>query len=135
MTKYNYNKKIFSISGYNPLKKLKLNKTIFSNIFLGVGQHGEIDGWLKKFIPNSKWKNSLKSSDWQLFLDDNIKKRYFSRIYNLMSENKIDSWAFLVTIWSNDKSKFVVPKYNLVKNTEPKLMELIMFQVNSNMLI
>ena len=32
----------------------------------------------------------------------------------------------MVTIWVINKSKFVVPKYNLVKNTEPKLMELIM---------
>ena len=121
LTKYNYNKKIFSISGYNPLKKTKIKADyFFSNIFFSWGWATWRDRWLvaKKFIPNSKWKNSLKSSDWQLFLDDNIKKRYFSRIYNLISENKIDSWAFLWLLFGViNKSKFVVPKYNLVKNT------------------
>ena len=121
LIKYRKNKKIFSISGYSPYKKIIIEEDyFFSNIFLSWGWATWRNRWFieKILIPNDKWKNYLNSNNWQLFLDDNIKKRYFNRIYNLILRNKIDSWSFLWLLFGViNKSKFILPKYNLVKNT------------------
>ena len=121
LVKYNNNKKIFSISGHSPLKKKEIKTDyFFSNIFLSWGWATWRSRWLivKKSIPQSKWEKLLISKEWSFFLDDNIKKRYFNRIYNLIKSNKIDSWAFLwMLIGVSNKSKFIIPKYNLTKNT------------------
>ena len=56
--------------------------------------------WLiaKKFIPEEKWVKLLKTKEWNLFL--------------------LDSWSFLWMLFGTaNKSKFILPKYNLVKNT------------------
>ena len=121
LVKYNNNKKIFSISGHSPFKKKEIKTDyFFSNIFLSWGWATWRSRWLivKKSIPQSKWEKLLISKEWSFFLDDNIKKRYFNRIYNLIKSNKIDSWAFLwMLIGVSNKSKFIIPKYNLTKNT------------------
>ena len=76
--------------------------------------------WLiaKEFTLKNRWKELLKNKNWKSFLDNNIKKRYFNKIYNQILLNKIDSWAFLWLLLGVAKnSKFILPKYNLVKNT------------------
>jgi hypothetical protein len=121
LTKYSKEKKIFSISGYNPFKKIDINSDyFFSNYFMSWGWATWRSRWLivKKFTPQNKWKKLLKSKEWSFFLDSNIKKRYFNKIYNLIKSNKIDSWAFLwMLIGVSNGSKFILPKHNLVKNT------------------
>lgn len=121
LTRYSKDKKIFSISGYNPFKKVDIHSDyIFSKHFMSWGWATWRDRWLtaKKSITKNKWKKLLKSQQWNLYLDDDIKKRYFIRIYNLILSKKIDSWSFLWLLFgvSNDL-KFILPKYNLVKNT------------------
>jgi len=46
-----------------------------------------------------------------------LEKFYWKRIFNLTSNNKIDTWDYqwLYCIWKND-SLSIQPKYNLVKN-------------------
>jgi len=120
LVKYDKNKKIFSISGYNPLNQNNIKEDYFySKLFFSWGWATWKDRWFiaKKFIPNNRWKNNLKSKHWQSFLDDNLKKRYFFRIYKLILNNKIDSWAFLWLLFGVvNKSNFIIPKHNLVKN-------------------
>ena len=121
LTKYSKEKNIFSISGYNPFKKIDINSDyFFSNYFMSWGWATWRSRWLivKKFTPQNKWKKLLKSKEWSFFLDNNIKKRYFNKIYNLIKSNKIDSWAFLwMLIGVSNGSKFIIPKHNLIKNT------------------
>ena len=121
LIKYYNDKKIFSISSYTPLKKTKTNADyFFSKLFMCWGWATWRSRWLiaKKFIPEEKWVKLLKTKEWNLFLNENIKERYFNKVYNLILLNKLDSWSFLWMLFGTaNKSKFILPKYNLVKNT------------------
>ena len=121
LIKYRNNNKIFSISGYSPYNQTNIKEDyFFSKLFLSWGWATWKDRWFiaKKFIPNHRWKRNLKSKNWKIFLDDNIKKRYFQKIYKLILNNKIDSWAFIWLLFGVvNQSNFIIPKHNLVKNT------------------
>ena len=121
LIKYYNDKKIFSISGYIPFKKTEVDTDFFfSKIFMSWGWATWRSRWLiaKKFIPEEKWVKLLKTKEWNLFLNENIKERYFNKVYNLILLNKLDSWSFLWMLFGTaNKSKFILPKYNLVKNT------------------
>ena len=121
LIRYKNDKKVFSISGYTPFIKTEIDTDyFFSKIFMCWGWATWRSRWLiaKKFIPKERLIKLLKTKEWNLFLTNNIKKRYFNKIHNLILSNKIDSWAFLWQLFGiANESKFILPKYNLVKNT------------------
>jgi hypothetical protein len=121
LIRYKNNKKVFSISGYTPFIKTEIDTDyFFSKIFMCWGWATWRSRWLiaKKFIPKERSIKLLKTKEWNLFLTSNIKKRYFNKVYNLIFSNKMDSWAFLWQLFGiANKSEFILPKYNLVKNT------------------
>ena len=121
LVKYIDDERIFSISGYIPFNKTKINSDyFFSKIFMSWGWATWRSRWLivKKFKTKNRWKKLLKNKHWNLFLNDNIKRSFFKRIYNLIFLDKIDSWSYLwLLIGVANNSKFILPKYNLVKNT------------------
>tara|TARA_B100000780_G_scaffold137038_1_gene95935 strand:+ start:345 stop:1301 length:957 start_codon:yes stop_codon:yes gene_type:complete len=121
LIKYYNDKKIFSISGYTPLKKTRADADyFFSKFFMCWGWATWRSRWLiaKKLIPKKKWTKALRSKEVELFLNDNIKKQYFKKVYKLILSNKLDSWAFLWLLFSIvNRSKFILPKYNLIQNT------------------
>ena len=115
------NEKVFSISGYTPLNKNKINSDYFySKIFMSWGWATWKSRWLivKKYKSKNRWIKLLKNKYWNSFLNNKIKRRFFKKIYNLIFLDKINSWAFLwLLIGVANNSKFILPKYNLVKNT------------------
>ena len=59
----------------------------------------------------------MNSKDWDIFLVDDIKKKYFNKIYKSILNGRIDSWAFLWLLFGViNKSKFIVPKQTIVVN-------------------
>lgn len=121
LIKFAKDERVFSISGYTPLKKLKIYPDYFySKLFMSWGWATWRGSWLtvKKFTSKKKWPKLLKTKQWNLFLDDDLKRRYYNKIYNLILLNKIDSWSFLWQLIANAHgSMFIIPKRNLVKNT------------------
>ena len=121
LTKFSKDDSIFSISGHTPFKKTEINSDyFFSKIFISWGWATWRSSWLtaKKFTSKNKWPKLLKSKEWNLFLNNDLKKRYFNKVYNLILSNKLDSWSFLwLLIGITHNSMFIIPKHNMVKNT------------------
>lgn len=125
LVKYAKDKKIFSISGYNPLKQTELNTDyFFSKIFMCWGWATWRSRWLvaKRFTQDNRWRKLLNTKAWNSFLTTDIEKEYFSKIYKKILLNHIDSWAYLWLLFGiANNSKFILPKLNLVKNTGTKM--------------
>lgn len=121
LVKYIDDEKVFSISGHTPLNINKINSDyFFSKIFISWGWATWRSRWLivKKYKSKSRWTKLLNNKHWNLFLNNKIKKKFFKKIYNLIFLDKINSWAFLwLLIGVANNSKFILPKYNLTKNT------------------
>jgi len=126
LVKYRNNKKIFSISGFNPLNKnLNIDGDYFhSKFFMCWGWATWKDRWLvvKKYLPKEKWNKLLKSKEWKSSVLNDIENKYFIKIYKKILLNQIDSWAFLwLLIGISNSSKFILPKKNLTINTGTKI--------------
>ena len=119
LIKFKNNDKIGSITGNNFLKS---NININSSYYFSKYAH--CWGWAtwrnrwalynKNITFWKRWKNSKNFR--KLF---NLKHEilYWKKIFNNVSKNKIDSWAYPwnLCLWYNNKI-VLTPKYNLVKN-------------------
>ena len=121
LIKFAKDKEVFSVSGYTPFNKTEINSDyFFSKIFMCWGWATWRSSWLtaRKFTSKKKWPKLLKTKQWKLFLNDDLKRRYYNKVYNLILSDRIDSWAFLwQLIGAAHGSMFIIPKRNLVKNT------------------
>jgi hypothetical protein len=121
LIKFSKDKKVFSISGHIPFEKQSIKTDyFFSKIFMCWGWATWKSRWLiaKKFTPHNRWQKLLKTKEWNSFLTTDLEKKYFRKIYKKILLNHIDSWAYLWLLFGiANKSKFILPKLNLVKNT------------------
>ena len=121
LLKYEKDKKVFSISGYMPCKKISIDSDyFFSKFFTCWGWATWRSRWIvaKKFTQNNRWTNILKTKKFDSFLTTDMEKKYFNKIYKKILFNQIDSWAFLWLLFGIiSNSKFILPRLNLVKNT------------------
>jgi len=119
LPKYENDKKIFAISGYNPFGKTKFgNGTYFpSNYFLCWGW----GSWRRS------WNSSAKKIDYFLYknttnnlkakFENKIEIRYWKKIINLVHNNLIKTWdiQFLISAWKNN-SYCLLPNVNMINN-------------------
>lgn len=69
----------------------------------------------ENFIPF--WPVWKKSSNWLKYIPDKVERGYWENIFNLVHENKIDSWAYPWTASTWFKGGLTVtPNVNLVSN-------------------
>ena len=119
LVKYKNNKKIYAISGYNPLEKTKFGDGFYflSNYFLCWGWAT----WRRA------WKNSYKTiSDQEsqnifsiikkIFFND-IELRYWKKTIKFLIACKIKTWDifFLVSIWKKN-AYCLLPNVNMIQN-------------------
>ena len=120
LKKFANEKKIFSISGYNPLNKLNNGDYFLSKYFMCWGWATWRDRWkiAKRFVNNNQWTKLINSKPWQESCHTKIEKDFFTKIFKKIKLNQIDSWAFLwLLIGVSNSSRFILPKYNLINNT------------------
>lgn len=120
LKKYEKEKKIFSVSGYNFLSKTHSDYDyFFSKFFSCWGWATWRSRWkiVSRFIENDHWIELLNSKKWNSFFSNKLEKRYFDKIFNKILNGKIESWAFiwLVVAYVNN-GRSIVPKYNLTRN-------------------
>jgi len=121
LNKYRDNKKVLTISGANFQNKSKrgLNSYYCSKYFHGWGWASWRRTWNLydekiKFWPN--WKNS---TEWVNKCPDKIERRYWTKIFDKVYENKIDTWdyQFVASLWYKGKGGFnLTPNTNLITN-------------------
>ncbi|MDD3084991.1 MAG: nucleotide-diphospho-sugar transferase [Candidatus ainarchaeum sp.] len=121
LLKYKNNSKIMHISGNTFINQNYRNKYVSSDYFFSKYPH--VWGW-------ATWKRAWKFYNSNLHgFDKNLKniliynkfnlleKLYWTKIFNLVLSNKINSWAY---VWFYSilerKGLSIQPKYNLVKN-------------------
>ncbi len=119
LAKYKDNKLISVISGSNFQKN--------NNIGLGdyyFSKYAHCWGWSSwrrawkfndsnlSFWPN--WKNSL---EWKTFHKNKLEQKYWTKIFDKVYDNKIDSWAYIwqASVWYNS-GLTVTPNKNLILN-------------------
>lgn len=63
------------------------------------------------------WEDLKKSEKWKKLHEDDYEKKYWTRIFDRVSKNEIDSWAYvwLCSVWNNDGIT-ITPNTNLVNN-------------------
>jgi hypothetical protein len=119
LEKYKNNERIMQISGFNPVaNKMKVNEDYFFSYF------GSIWGWAtwkrawEKYLKKIPYSNSFNIDilSKKLGVKNKLLKNKFYE-YNLVSENKINSWAY---IWGYSRlvnnGFTIVPNLNLIKN-------------------
>jgi hypothetical protein len=123
LIKHKNNKKIFSISGFNPLNLENKNQSYFlSKYFMCWGWATWRDRWLvaSKFVlkKNNNWLKLLSSKEWKNSILNQLEEKYFEIIFKKIITKEIDSWAYLwLLIGVSNSSKFIIPFKSLVKNT------------------
>jgi len=121
LIKYQKNKNIFSISGYNFLTNKNLNYDyFFSKYFSGWGLATWRDRWniVRQYQKNNTFKKLLRKKEWSYFCQFDLEKEYYEKIFKNMILGNIDSWAFIWTlVVAVNKGKCIVPSLNLIKNT------------------
>lgn len=120
LLKFEKNKKIFSICGFNPLD-LQLNKKfIITKYFMCWGWATWKDRWLiakKNFKSENGWLKLQSSKNWENSALDQVENKYFKKIFKKITSKEIDSWAYLwLLIGISNSSKFIVSTKNLVQN-------------------
>ena len=63
------------------------------------------------------WPRLKDSKDWQDLITDNVERRYWNKIFDLVYAGKIDSWAYpwLVSTWYKN-GLTATPNVNLISN-------------------
>jgi hypothetical protein len=121
LIKYEKNKNIFSISGYNFLSHKYLNfDYFFSKYFSGWGFATWRNRWdvVRRYQKNNTFKKLLRTKEWSYFCQFNLEKQYYEKIFKNMILGNIDSWAFIWTlVVAANKGKCIVPSLNLIRNT------------------
>jgi len=121
LIKYEKNKNIFSISGYNFLSHKYLNYDyFFSKYFSGWGFATWRNRWniVRRYQKNNSFKKLLRSKEWSHFCQFDLEKEYYEKIFKNMILENIDSWAFIWTlIVAVNKGMCIVPGLNLIGNT------------------
>lgn len=117
LERYKDNKKIGMISGDNFQNGIKRGEydyyfSIYNNTW---GWASWKDRWEKYDVELTTFKNPLFIEN--LFKYNNKAKRYWIKIFNMMKENKIDSWAYqwTFTMWANNWLT-IIPNVNLISN-------------------
>tara|TARA_B100001175_G_scaffold312458_1_gene318472 strand:+ start:2169 stop:3077 length:909 start_codon:yes stop_codon:yes gene_type:complete len=119
LDKYESNKKIGQINGYNYLSKVKVNESYY------YSNYPELWGWATWSDRWTKYNNH-EFDDWDKIKNsDSFKNKFFSNneyeyyytIFDNASQGKIVSWEFP---WSfafrTNQLLAISPKFNLVKN-------------------
>lgn len=120
LNKYENNKKIAVISGSNFQKN---NKIIGTGDYY-YSKYAHCWGWSSwrrtwkyydknlSFWPN--WKNSI---EWKTFHQNKLEQKYWTRIFDKVYDNKIDSWAYIwqASLWYNN-AMTITPNKNLILN-------------------
>ncbi len=119
LDRYKESNDIFSISGSNFQKK-----RIIGNGDYYFSKYAHCWGWATwkrawRCYDNKMnfWSNLSKSNQWKNLNPNKYEKRYWSKIFDLVSSNKINSWAYvwLASIW-NENGKSIIPNKNLIVN-------------------
>jgi len=121
LNKYRDNEKVLTILGTNFQNNLKrsLNSYYSSKYFHGRGWASWRRTWNlydKKIKFWSNWKNS---TEWVNKCPDKIERKYWTKIYDIVYENKIDTWGyqFVESLWYKGKGRFnLTPNTNLITN-------------------
>tara|TARA_A100001388_G_scaffold274668_1_gene258691 strand:+ start:226 stop:1173 length:948 start_codon:yes stop_codon:yes gene_type:complete len=119
LNKYKKNNKIGGITGNNFLKnKIHIKETYY------YSKYAHCWGWATwkrtwlKYDKNIKfWKDFKSSKLWNKYIDNEIEKKYWEKIFNNVKNNSLDSWAYpwMLSIWRNNQM-IITPKKNLVLN-------------------
>jgi hypothetical protein len=119
LEKYQNNKKIYAISGFNYLDNNKFGDGDYflSKYFLCWGWATWRRSWLKinkniTFFPRWKKNNFLLN-----YHQNILESKYWSIILEKTHQKKIDTWdyAFLASMWKN-QAHCILPNYNFIKN-------------------
>jgi hypothetical protein len=119
LEKYQNNKKIFAISGFNYLDGNKFGDGDYylSKYFLCWGWATWRGSWSKinknlTFLPAWNKNNFLFK-----YHQNILEAKYWSIILKKTYQKKIDTWdyAFLASMWKN-KANCILPNYNFIKN-------------------
>jgi hypothetical protein len=73
--------------------------------------------WVKRDMSISFWPEWKKSSEWKEYLPDRVERKYWSKIFDQMYRNEIDTWDYpwIASAW-NSGGIAVTPNVNLVSN-------------------
>ena len=119
LKKYENDDEIFLISGSNFQK----NKIIGDGDYY-FSKYAHCWGWStwgrawKKYDKDLKfWQNWKQSNNWKNFHKNRFERKYWTKIFNKVENNKIDSWAYvwLASVWYN-KGLTITPNLNLIQN-------------------
>ena len=119
LKKYENDDEIFLISGSNFQK----NKIIEDGDYY-FSKYAHCWGWStwarawKKYDKDLKfWQNWKQSNNWKNFHRNKYERKYWTKIFNKVENDKIDSWAYvwLASVWYNN-GLTITPNYNLIQN-------------------
>ena len=119
LKKYEYDNNIFLISGSNFQKNRIIGDGdyYFSKYAHCWGWSTWKRAWIKYDKNLNFWETWKKSKNWKNFHRNNFEKRYWTKIFNKVKDNKIDSWAYvwLASVWFNN-GVTITPNCNLIQN-------------------
>ena len=118
LKKYKNNKKIYCISGSNfQAKKIFKESYYFSKYNHCWGWATWRDRWKNNDGNIKFWPRFKNSIEWKNLHFDNIEMRYWTKIFDNIYNNKIDSWAYpwTLSVWKKNGIT-ITPTSNLVKN-------------------
>ena len=120
LDRYKLNKSISVISGSNFQKE---NKIIGSADYY-YSKYAHCWGWSswrrawKLYDKNlSFWPDWKNSTQWKTFHQDKLEQKYWTKIFDKVYDNQIDSWAYIwqASVWYNEGIT-VTPNKNLILN-------------------
>ena len=99
LKKYKNEENIFCISGSNfQDRSIDNNSYYFSKYNHCWGWATWRSSWKFNDVKIKFWPKFKKTSKWEKFHKNEIEKRYWTKIFNDVYENKIDSWAYPWTL-------------------------------------
>ena len=113
------NNKVFSITGNNFQNEIIRGESsyYFSKILHCWGWATWRRSW--KFYDGkiNFWPNFKESDEWKQIFYDDVERKYWTKIFDLVYQNKIDSWAYpWVASQLYKKGLTATPNVNLVSN-------------------
>ena len=118
LKRYKDVKKIGCITGNNFQKKIDKKKTYYFSRYPHCwGWATWSRAWKAYDKDISFWPSYKKTDNWKNYFKNNIEQKYWTKIFNNIHDNKIDSWAYpwSLCLWKN-KMLTITPSVNLVKN-------------------
>ena len=119
LKKYQNDNEVFLISGSNFQK----NKIIGDGDYY-FSKYAHCWGWStwsrawKKYDKDLKfWQKWKFSNNWKNLHKNRFERKYWTKIFNKVESDKIDSWAYvwLASVWYN-KGLTITPNLNLIQN-------------------